>query len=149
MANHCLQQRQRAADVHAIVGAGIRHRLADISESSEVNHHIRSVRCEHRVKTIAIEDVSHSERSPTDGIPVPGQEVIVDDWLMAPPRQCLARMAADITGAPRNKYFHGTPPWHPSNRLPLSYRSFKFILSFLFFSGNSYLNEQSIKNCPR
>src|SRR6266851_6270781 len=133
MANHCLQQRQRAADVHAIVGAGIRHRLADISESSEVNHHVRSVRCEHRVKTIAIEDVSHSERSPTDGIPVPGQEVIVDDWLMAPLRQCLARMAADITGAPRDKYFHDIPR---SIRLQLCYLFFSF-RAMLILSSNS------------
>src|SRR5260370_38801714 len=119
MATNCLQQRQRPADVHAIVGAGIRHRLADISESSEVNHHIRSVRCEHRVKTIPIEDVSHSERSPTDGIPVPGQEIIVDYWLMAPLRQCLARMAANITGPPRNKHFHGTTLRNLSNNLTI------------------------------
>src|SRR5260370_6066691 len=60
---------------------------------------------------------------------------------MAPPRQCLARMAADITGALRNKYFHGTPPWHPSNRLQLSYHYLTFLLrlSYLFFAFRTIL----------
>src|SRR5882757_7389320 len=64
---------------------------------------------------------------------------------MAPLRQCLARMAADITGAPRDKYFHDTPL---SNILQLSYLFFSS-QAILILSNNSTLIEQFNQNLHR
>ncbi len=97
---HRLQEGQGVGDVVSKVKAGLLGGLAHISKGREVQDrgHIEALQ---RIgKPPGIGEVGLDQRTPPDGFPMAPDQAVVGDWPVPSTRQGLARMAADIAGAP-------------------------------------------------
>jgi hypothetical protein len=113
---HHLDQRNHAADVGPVVARRLDHRLPDIGQGGKIDNCFRPVLADRRAQRHGIVDVAADQGSPLHGPGMPGVQIVVDDRQVAGARERLARMRADIAGAPRHQNTHYAVPH--SNALP-------------------------------
>jgi hypothetical protein len=97
-----LEDVERTHDVGAIVRPGLRHRLANEREGSEVQHADRPVSGEYLVQAGRVEDIAAFDRPPAHGPSVTDRKVVIGDRQVSGGGKCLAGMAADKSGPARH-----------------------------------------------
>lgn len=98
---HRIDQGQGVAPLVAIIERRIAHRLAQIDNAREMDHGLRKMPRDHRLKAPGVADVAFFQRPPAHQFAVAAAEIAIRDGGETVLRQRLAAMAADIIGAPR------------------------------------------------
>jgi hypothetical protein len=100
---HRFEQRQGPTKVIGIIQGRIGNRLADIGISREMHHDRDAMPLERRSQLPAFRDVALDQRPPAYRLAVTTRKIVENHRTVSGPRQDLAGVAADVTGATRDQ----------------------------------------------